>query len=225
MLFSGGGSAGTVGVIQHTSERPEMSPRRAVVAVSVGALTLALAACDPGAAEPTATPSSVAPSTSEASTSAAPTEEPTSAAPEVPAPNPADFPGMDQQTEDGAKQAYAFFWETYRFAMVTGDSQPFANQFTPDCNWCIAISNEITSNGSIWKSATVTASELDAYVVGEGHFEVYTVLDVDPEWSSADFDNGREDRLRGGRYVAGSNVIWLDGSWKVASVDFEVADA
>lgn len=200
-----------------------MSPRRAVVAAATGALTLTLAACDPGDAEPTAAPSSVASSTTEAPTSAAPTEEPTSAAPEVPAPNPADFPGMDQQTEEGAKQAYVYFWNSYVFGKRTGDAEPLASVSTDNCGWCSASITDIRSQGAVWSGGTVDGGELLATYVDESHFQVYFAfaLNVTEIPSS---DGGAAPVDSANKFEGASNVVWDESRWVIDSVDVRTND-
>lgn len=85
--------------------------------VSAGALVLSsLTACDASESEsitdPQAGVSATTPSDAggqEPSDRSSVDEEPTAQAPDIPAPDPADFTGMDENTPKGAEQAYRYY--------------------------------------------------------------------------------------------------------------------
>lgn len=200
-----------------------MSPRRAVVAVSVGALALALAACDQGGAEPTTAPSSVTPSTTAAPTSAPPTEEPTSAAPEVPAPNPADFPGMDQQTEEGAKQAFRYFWAALLYGYATGDVAPFRSISADECKYCVDAQSDVErlkERGEYWD--LVVPAETYARTTSESSETVYVTFDfVIPAHREPGETPGAPTDHEDSAHSSIGKLNWVNGAWKVQGVDLD----
>ncbi|MGP9695052.1 DUF6318 family protein [Brachybacterium sp. AOP25-B2-12] len=194
-----------------------MSPRRAVVAITVGTLTLALAACDPGGTEPTAAPSSVAPSTTEAPASPAPTEEPTSVAPEVPAPNPADFPGMEQQTEEGAKQAFKFYIASLVHAHRTGNSGTLQSLSTPNCGYCATVFQDIAAiheRRAFWGETPITPGEVSSISESESSVTVTYAFDL-AEHQEFELDTGAPSIAPARTYGSSGRMVWADQGWRM----------
>ena len=112
--------------------------RRLLAAVAVTALTLGLASCGDGGENAVTTPppkidigqsddggaepSDDGGAEQSDSEGAGEGEDSPAAAPDIPAPDPADYPGMDQETPEGAEQAFKLFWAVILWAHQTGDS-------------------------------------------------------------------------------------------------------
>lgn len=201
-----------------------MSPRRVLAVVAVGALTLALAACDPGRDEPTAAPSpSTTTATPEPTTSAPPTEEPTSAASEVPPPNPADFPGMDQQTEEGAKQAFRYFWASAVVGYRSGNSALLRDVSSESCTYCsqeIGTIEKNSSAGKFWGNAEISTTTL----VTHSYTDTESVVIYDfslSEHEERDSASASPSAISAANYRTTGKLEWSGGKWRVSAVDID----
>lgn len=201
-----------------------MSPRRVLAVVAVGALTLALAACDPGSDEPTAAPSpSTTTAAPEPTTSAPPTDEPTSAAPEVPPPNPADFPGMDQQTEEGAKQAFRYFWAALLYGYATGDSGPFDGVSSTDCKYCASARGDIEAlrdREEYWDLVTPIDGESQSVLDADSSALVIYEFRV-PEHAEPGETTGIRTHEAEVPHKSAGKLQWTEGRWEVRIVDLD----
>ncbi|MGO1257804.1 MAG: DUF6318 family protein, partial [Brachybacterium sp.] len=117
-------------------------PRRLLSAAAAGALLLGLASCGDGEEGPVTTaPPSInidAPSdgggdTEPSDGGGAETDEPTAAAPDIPPPDPAEYAGMDEQTPEGAEQAFRYYIATLTWARLTGDLGTLNSLSSFDC--------------------------------------------------------------------------------------------
>lgn len=196
-----------------------MSPRPALVTGLAGAFLLSLAACSGGGGDASAS-GSAAPS-SAASSSAAPNSSGTATTPAMAAPDPKDFPGMDEKTEDGAKQAYRYFIRTYLYMRVTGDSAPLEAMATDDCEWCTEVVANVKKDGPPWKSFKVSDV---AYAIKADDLSrptLYYEFDVSATWRE-----NQGDEISSGRSAeeirSTSALVWRDGTWRVDSMASEL---
>lgn len=86
------------------------------------------------------------------------TDEPTVAAPDVPAPDPADYPGMDEETPEGAEQALRYYIAVVYWGYQTGETETLGTLHTKNCEQCRGIATEIQNvgaTGSHWDSAPI----------------------------------------------------------------------
>ncbi len=63
-------------------------------------------------------------------------DEPTQAAPNIPPPDPNDFPGMDQKTDEGTEQAARYSIQVASWAHQTGNSATYTTLYHEDCRSC-----------------------------------------------------------------------------------------
>lgn len=193
-----------------------MSTRRTFAIAAAGALSLFLAACEPGADEPT--PTSAAP-TSEMPTTEAlePTVEPANTPSAVPPPNPAEFPGMDQQTEDGAKQAYRYFWAAVLYGHQTGDASIIEDMSMPECRYCNTPLGDVEvfrETKSFWGAASMNDKLLEsevedgANVIVTYEFELSAHQEKDPA-------TGILSERPAKNYGTSGRTTWSDSRWKL----------
>lgn len=86
------------------------------------------------------------------------TEEPTAGAPDVPAPDPADYPGMDEETPEGAEQALRYYIAVVYWGYQTGDTKTLETLYTDNCEQCGDIAAEILNihaTGTRWESTSI----------------------------------------------------------------------
>lgn len=141
--------------------------RRFLSALAVAALALGVAACGDGGDGPVATPPpALGIDTSDGGgTEGNPsdgggveTEDPTAASPDVPAPDPADYPGMDEETPEGAEQSLRYYIAVVYWGYQTGDTETLETLYTDNCERCKTITAEIYDIGessSFWDDAPI----------------------------------------------------------------------
>ncbi|GEM_PF-2672877 len=206
------------GDLHHVRRGPDMTLRRALVITAVSALALGLAACEGGADEPS-------PSSTAATTTASPTEPTTASAttsqPAVAAPDPSAYPGMDEQTEEGAKQAFKYFFAALIYGYQTGDSKPLSSISAADCEYCndaIEALTDLQDAGQTWGSTQIADRYLSVeqeipqgYVVGYG-YEVSEHLEPGATPNSTTSEPSAI-------YGAAGELVWENDSWRVGYVE------
>lgn len=168
-------------------------------------------ASSPSAARtPTPTPKVLAPEGTAPAATTAPVEPP----------DPADFPGMDEQTEEGAQQAFAYYWALAVTANQDGDTTALSQLAAAECAACAEFEAQVQERrekDQLWPPATVTAEELGPYEETDiDHVVVYrftvTFSPVDgrtPEPAS---------------YVSVGGLEWSGEGWKVRDFALQGAD-
>lgn len=147
--------------------------RRLLSAAAATALLLGLAACDDGKEGPATTaPPSIdigAPSDggggmepSDGGGTETETAEPSASAPDIPAPDPADFAGMDEHTPEGAEQAFRYYIAVSMWAHQTGDEKSLKSLQADDCAGCKYLNDDIPearSSDLLWSEAAISNSQ------------------------------------------------------------------
>src|SRR5690625_2609360 len=127
-------------------------PRQILPALAAAVLALGAAACGHGGDGPVTTPPPALGSDASDGGGSDPdpsdgggaeTEEPTAAAPDIPAPDPADYPGMDEETPEGAEQALRYYIAVVYWGYQTGDTETLETLYSDNCEQCLDIRNEI----------------------------------------------------------------------------------
>lgn len=150
------------------------------------------------------------------------------AAPDIPAPDPADFPGMDQQTPEGAEQAFKYFWAVAIWAHQSGDSALLKELSAEGCGACAEMAtdiDEIDDKSAYWSATKVTdvASSRNDPV---GEFEyVFSYTFVISAHSEPSLDGGELRDVPEARIGAAGAMIWLESRWQVANVSSAESDA
>ncbi|MGP9537535.1 DUF6318 family protein [Brachybacterium sp. AOP43-C2-M15] len=162
-------------------------PRRLLRAAAAGALLLGLAACNgPGGGAATTPPPEIDISAPSDGGGDGPsdgggdpsdgggenTEDPTAAAPDIPPPDPADFAGMDEQTPEGAEQAFRYYMAVSVWAHQTGDEQLVASLSNETCEGCTKFNSEIselTDRDLLWSESE--RSDVHLSIENSSNFE------------------------------------------------------
>lgn len=183
-----------------------MTSRRLLALGAIAVLTGA--ACSPPAETPT-----TAPPTSAASTTPSPAEttpEETTA-PTVPAPDPADFPGKDEHTEEGAKQSFAYYWANAIYANQTGDTGPIEALSLESCTACDEYESSVQDrleDGTLWPATDIALVTLE---MSEDPDHEHVVL---YEFSVTQLESENEESSS--TYVTVGGLEWADNGWKIA---------
>lgn len=208
--------------------------RRLAAPAALAVLTLGLAACagDDGTGPVTEAPPTLIDNDdasdggggsdgggSEASDGGGSTE----AAPDIPAPDPDDYPGMDEETPEGAEQFTRYFASAMFWGYQTGSSSLLKEISGESCDACAETINEIDSANSEEKRWSEVQLEDAVLEEGEGeefdHTIGYGV--VVSEHSEYDNDSGERIEVPRSRYSFGLGVDWRDGEWVASALYVE----
>ena len=136
-------------------------PRRLFSAAAAGALLLGLAACgdttdgpviapppDLGIAAPSDGGGAPAPSDGGGEQA-----DPSADAPDIPPPDPADYAGMDENTPEGAEQAFRYYIAVSMWATKL-EKTPTTPLQSADCSGCSELNHDLLAkeHGDYWES-------------------------------------------------------------------------
>jgi len=200
-------------------------PRRLLSAAAACTLLLGLAACGEGGDGPVTTPppsidisgSSDGGGDDGAASDGGGDDASSSAAPEVPAPDPADYPGMDENTNEGAVQAFRFYIATVYQAHSTGDSAPLAGMYRETCESCAGLEQdvqELEQGDDLWPATTIVDVWSDPYESESFDVEVSYGFRLSTDGRS----NGGGDSEDPTAMTAIAGMDWEDGRWVVGGM-------
>ena len=200
-------------------------PRRLLSAAAACTLLLGLAACGEGGDGPVTTPPPSidisGPSDGGGDDGAASDgggdDASPNAAPAVPAPDPADYPGMDENTNEGAVQAFRFYIATVYQAHSTGDSAPLAGMSRETCESCADLEQdiqELEQGGDLWPATTIVDAWSDPHESESFDVEVSYGFRLSTDGRS----NGGGDSEEPAAMTAIAGMDWEDGRWVVGGM-------
>lgn len=144
-------------------------------------------------------------------------------APDIPAPDPADYSGMDEETAEGAEQFTRYFTAAMFWGYQSGDSSLISENSRESCGACSEAISEIDSvksNGTYWSPVEVEEAAIDgsqgddfAYSVGYGV--------IVSEHTENDAESGEKTEVPRSRYSLGFGVDWEDNRWVVSELYVE----
>lgn len=210
--------------------------RRLLTASAAAALVLGLAACgDDTGGTITDPPSTIATDASDdggasdgggtgGSTGGASDDGGTTeAAPDIPAPDPADYPGMDEETDEGAEQAFKYYFDTAFWGFQTGDATTLKAMTSDSCTSCKQLISDIEKNaesGSYWSQTSV-----EEQLLSSKPSETY---DVDAtygatlgEHTEPDPETGEDEATPPSAVAMSGGLSWSDGGWKIGDMALE----
>lgn len=201
--------------------------RRLLSAAASGALLLGLAACgDPDDGPVTTPPPDLgieAPSDgggdADPSDGGGETGEPTADAPDIPPPNPADFAGMDENTPEGAEQAFKYYIAMMHWSRQTGDLAELQELYSSNCSYCTELSSDIdqnASNGMLWRDIETAELGVDTFDSTNYDIEVGYVYLAREHFPAGSDEIEPEQEWTG---VAGMN--WESGTWMIGELTLE----
>lgn len=206
-------------------------PRRLFSAAAAGALLLGLAACGDGEEGTVTTPPPSinidAPSDgggdSEPSDEGGETEEPTAAAPDIPPPDPADYAGMDEQTPEGAEQAFRYYIAVSMWAHQTGDAKLLGELESQECGGCSYLNSDIPESrdsGLLWTLSSVSEVSLSVADASNFTHEVRYKFTLGPH-SRADSEFNDRIDVDTLQYDAVGGMDWSSDHWIVSEMSVE----
>ena len=213
-----------------------MSQRTLSVAAAL-VLTLALAACGEESEGPVTTPpptigagssdgSGGEPSDGggegEASDGGGESEGTTDAASSVPAPDPADYPGMDEETPEGAEQAVRFYFASVFWAYSTGDTSVLDDLYAESCEACGGFRERIENQpeGEFWSPVEITDRHMTHLESQNFDLEVGYIFTLGEHFEPTD-DGGEPTEYAPTDYTAVLGVDWKDDRWVIEAMSFD----
>ncbi|NMA77639.1 MAG: hypothetical protein GX960_10360 [Actinomycetales bacterium] len=203
--------------------------RRLLSTAAAGALLLGLAACGDGEDGPvtTAPPELGISSPSDGGGDAEPSdgggaeqEEPSAAAPDIPPPDPADYAGMDKNTEDGAIQAFRYYIAVSMWAHQTGDDTELMELQTDSCEGCPGFNAELPKlqeQGKYWGQFNVEDVKLTAHESENFDHEIGYSFNI-PNHTRPDPDSGDPISYKPVEYIAIGGLSWTSDRWIVGGL-------
>jgi len=156
-------------------------PRRLLSAAAACTLLLGLAACGEGSEGTVTTPPPSidieGPSDGGGdggASDAGGEEESPSAAPDVPAPDPADYAGMDENTPEGAQQFTRYFFALLIWGYQTGEYSKLEELYGPSCTICeanVQTVREFNQKDEYWSNVEVEDIALRDLPVADNEYE------------------------------------------------------
>ena len=210
-------------------------PRRLLSAAAAGALLLGLAACgDPTDGPVTTAPPSIdvaGPSddggdSSPSDGGGSETTEPTAQAPDIPPPDPADFAGMDEHTEEGAEQAFRYYIALSYWARQVGSTEELQTLTESSCAECAEIESEIRESrevGQYWSETQVEPYGSQVYESDNYDHEVGYIYIVGEHSEPRGDGDDKEEIERA--YTAIGGMSWVDNQWVVGGLSIEETES
>ncbi|ATG55213.1 hypothetical protein CFK41_10910 [Brachybacterium ginsengisoli] len=209
--------------------------RRLLSAAATGALLLGLAACGETTEGPVTTPPPdlgvEAPSdgggdSPTASDGGGESEEPTAEAPDIPAPDPADFAGMDEHTAEGAEQAFKYYIAVSMWAHQTGDDSVSNDLTSQNCDTCSSFMEtfrELQDHNDTWGEFSLNDASLEAHKSENFDFEVAYDFTTTPHERPKDDFSGRVN-VGELEYSTVGGMTWTEDHWKLEAISAEWGD-
>lgn len=194
--------------------------RRFLALAATATLLAGASACGDGEqAEPA--PSAAATTTAPATSEPAPSTTAPPARPDVPAPDPADFPGKDERTEEGAQQAFRYFWAVLTWAYQTGETEAFVELYTDSCTACttnLRSMEELEDMGEYWSVSSITDQSLGLVDPDLNRPRVGYVFTLGAHTEPLR-ENSKRDERPDVEYATVGTLAWTGDSWVVETFD------
>lgn len=209
-------------------------PRHLLAIAAVAALTFTFAACDAGGDGPVTEPpqqvgtsdgGGAAPSDG---SGAAPSDsggddDQTVAAPDIPAPDPADYSGMDEHTADGATQAFRYYIAVSMWAHQTGETELLDSLQSDDCESCDEFNKDVpllVEHGEYWSPFTIVDVGSQVHKSVNYEHEIGYYFTTSPHTRPQDTF---EDRFDVGEieYITIGGMNWSSNGWATEGINAE----
>lgn len=151
----------------------------------------------------------------------------TEAAPDIPAPVPADYPGMDEHTDEGAEQAFKYFLAATVYGFQTGEVELITRLSGPECVGCNSALDSIeyyNENKTFWSPTEITEYSIDSEAHGDGYEYTVTYEGQLTRHSELNPESNSVVNLGDQNYVFGGGMNWIDGEWQTSGFSIETAE-
>ena len=206
-------------------------PRRLLSAAAACTLLLGLAACGEGGDGPVTTPppsidisgSSDGGGDDGAASDGGGDEASPSAAPDVPAPDPADYPGMDENTPEGAEQAFRYYIAVSMWTHRTGDDKVLRSLEGQGCTGCAELNSDLPKlqeAGSYWGEYSLKDDQIEVYP-GDNFDQEVSYSFILSEHLEPDVEAGGSKQVSETEYVTTGGMVWSNDMWIVEGLQGE----
>ncbi len=144
--------------------------------------------------------------------------EATKAVPDIPPPDPKDFPGMDQKTDEGAEQAARYFLHVTYWAHQTDGLAKYDALILEDCQKCQAIREDIQGRGkarSFWSKTEVALGVCSLMYSEQDLREYHCYTTLSPHFEPA-FPGEPAEDVGKLELATGVQLKWVDRKWLVS---------
>ena len=208
--------------------------RRLLAIAAAAALTFTFAACDVGGDGPVTEPPEQV-STSDgggadpsdgggaASSDNGGDDGKTVAAADIPAPDPADYAGMDEHTADGATQAFRYYIAVSMWAHQTGETRLLETLQTDDCEGCNYLNKDISSlqeHEKYWGKSSISDIGALAHDSDTFEHEIGYQFTLSPHTRPTETFEGKTE-VQNIKYNAVAGLNWVSGQWIVGGMSIE----
>ena len=135
----------------------------------------------------------------------------------IPAPDPADYPGMDQNTPEGAEQAFKYYIAVLMWSHQSGDTDLLSKLSGQDCNSCARLLNqveELKSMNSFWSEAPI--EDYDSWHESSDRYDIeVSYLFTLGAHSEPSDDPDQPSTVPAAEYVSRGGLEWDGESWNV----------
>ena len=142
----------------------------------------------------------------------------------IPAPDPADYPGMDKNTPEGAEQAFKYYIAVLTWAHQTGDTELVSTLHSDDCSDCMEFEGYIQDAREadlLWHSVEYQAGESVIYDSDKYDHEIgfFFILGEhqEPNHNYSEYTTVPESEI-----FAVGGLSWEEGQWKLAAYSSDV---
>lgn len=206
-------------------------PRRLFSAAAAGALLLGLAACGDTTDGPATAPPPdlgiAAPS--DGGGAPAPSDgggeqtDPSADAPDIPPPDPADYAGMDENTPEGAEQAFRYYIAVSMWTHRTGDDKVLRSLEGQGCTGCAELNSDLPKlqeAGSYWGEYSLKDDQIEVYP-GDIFDQEVSYSFVLSEHLEPDVEAGGSKQVSETEYVTTGGMVWSNDMWIVEGLQGE----
>ncbi|MGP5006244.1 DUF6318 family protein [Brachybacterium tyrofermentans] len=209
--------------------------RRLLAIAAAAALTFTFAACDVGGDGPVTEPpqqvgtsdgGGAAPSDGGGAAPSDGGDDQTVAASDIPAPDPADYAGMDEHTADGATQAFRYYIAVSMWAHQTGETELLGSLQTDDCSSCTEFNKDIEQlrdHGEYWSTFRLTDVGTNLHDSKNFDHEIGYYFKTSPHTRPNDDFSGRVD-VKEVEYITVGGMLWASDHWSTGGINAEWGD-
>ncbi|WP_152354053.1 DUF6318 family protein [Brachybacterium subflavum] len=146
---------------------------------------------------------------------------------DVPKPDPKDYPGMDERTDEGAEQAFRYFWALVVWGHETGDSSAMQEHFSEECDVCARFAGDIEridKNSTQWSEGGIGDNQLYSDSDNKKYDVVVSYSFVIKSHNEPVAGNSKQNTVSDSTVLAIGGLDWRDDAWIVRGVKTDVQD-
>ena len=135
----------------------------------------------------------------------------------IPAPDPADYPGMDQNTPEGAEQAFKYYIAVLIWAHQSGDTDLLPTLYSENCESCTTLLEQVEdlkAHDTFWSEATLDGHQV-SYENSDNYDAEVSYLFILGEHTEPSEDSSTSTPVPLVEYVSRGGLNWTGKQWTV----------